>query len=114
MHMSELYTGHLHVASNNYTGRVYEDWREKYFRKPGVLMIEYLDSVPDKGAAYLFLKDLPGEHLHTSIGDVQITGNIIQIKTTRSLYIFFIEPECLSEKNVIELRKRVEKCFDDM
>ena len=74
-------------------------------------MIQYLDSVPNKGEAYLFLKDLPGQHLHTSIGDVQITGNIIQIKTTRSLYIFFIEPECLSEKNVIELRKRVENCF---
>ena len=114
MHMSKLYPGHLHIASNNSTGRVYQDWREKYDRKPGVLMIEYLDSVPDKGAAYLFLKDSPGEHLHTSIGDVQITDDIIQIRTSRSLYIFFIEPECLSEKNVIELRKRVEKCFDDI
>lgn len=114
MHMSELYTGHLHIASNNSSGRVYQDWRKKYFRKPSVLMIQYLDSVPNKGEAYLFLKDLPGEHLHISIGDVQITGNIIQIKTTRSLYVFFIEPECLLEKDVIELRKRVEKCFDDI
>ena len=74
-------------------------------------MIQYLDSVPNKGEAYLFLKDLPGRHLHTSIGDVQITDDIIQIKTSRGLYIFFREPECLSEKDVIELRKRVENCF---
>lgn len=114
MHMSKLYPGHLHIASNNHTGRVYEDWRKKYFRKAGALMIEYLDSVPNKGEAYLFLKDLPGEHLHTSIGDVQIMDDIIQVKTSRSLYIFIIEPECLSEINVIELRKRVEKCFDDI
>lgn len=112
MHMSELYTGHLHIASNNYTGRVYEDWRKNYYRKPGALAIEYLDTVPNKGEAYLFLKDLPGEHLHTSIGDVQITDDIVQIKTSRSLYIFIIEPECLSEKDVIELRKRVENCFN--
>lgn len=59
MHMSELYPGHLHIASNNSTGRVYEDWRKKYFRKPGALMIQFLDSVPNKGEAYLFLKDLP-------------------------------------------------------
>lgn len=56
MHMSKLYPGHLHIASNNHTGRVYKDWRKKYFRKAGALMIEYLDSVPNKGEAYLFLK----------------------------------------------------------
>ena len=109
MHMSELYTGHLHVASNNSTGRVYKDWREKYYRKSGALLIEYLDSVPDKGAAYLFLKDSPGEYLHTSIGDVQITDDIIQIRTSRSLYIFFIEPECLTDGDMEKLKKRAEK-----
>ena len=114
MHMSELYPGHLHIASNNSTGRVYKDWRKKYFRKPGALVIEYLDSVPNKGEAYLFLKDLPGEHLHTSIGDVKITGDIIQVRTSWSLYVFIKDSECLLEKDVIELRKRVEKCFDDI
>lgn len=114
MHMSKLYTGHLHIASNNNTGRIYQDWRKKYYRKPGAFVIQYLDSVPDKGAAYLFLKDSPGEHLHTSIGDVQITADIIQIRTSRSLYVFIKDSECLLEKDVIELRKRVEKCFDDI
>ena len=109
MHMSKLYPGHLHIASNNHTGRVYEDWRKKYFRKAGALMIEYLDSVPDKGAAYLFLKDSPGEHLHTSIGDVQITDDIIPIRTSRRLYIFFIEPECLTDEDIEKLKKRTEK-----
>ena len=114
MHMSELYPGHLHIASNNSTGRVYEDWRKKYFRKPGALMIQYLDSVPNKGEAYLFLKDLPGEYLHTSIGDVKIIGDIIQVRTSQSLYVFIKDSECLLEKDMIELRKRVEKCFDDI
>lgn len=109
MHMSELYPGHLHIASNNNTGRVYQDWRKKYYRKPEAFVIQYLDSVPDKGAAYLFLKDSPGEHLHTSIGDVQITDDIIQIRTSRSLYIFFIEPECLTDGDMEKLKKRTEK-----
>lgn len=109
MHMSKLYPGHLHIASNNHTGRVYKDWRKKYIRKAGALMIEYLDSVPNKGEAYLFLKDLPGEHLHTSIGDVQITDDIIHIRTSRSLYIFFIEPECLTDEDMKKLKKRTEK-----
>ena len=109
MHMSELYPGHLQIASNNSTGRVYEDWRKNYYRRSGVLMIEYLDSVPDKGEAYLFLKDLPGEHLHTSIGNVQITDDIIQIRTSRSLYIFFIEPECLTDEDMKKLKKRTKK-----
>ena len=109
MHMSELYPGHLHIASNNNTGRVYQDWRKKYYRKPGAFVIQYLDSVPDKGAVYLFLKDSPGEHLHTSIGDVQITDDIIQIRTSRSLYIFFIEPECLTDEDMKKLKKRTEK-----
>lgn len=72
-------------------------------------MIEYLDSVPNKGEAYLFLKDLPGAHLHTSIGDVQITDDIIHIRTSRSLYIFFIEPECLTDEDMKKLKKRTEK-----
>ena len=35
MHMSELYPEHLHIASNNSTCRVYEDWRKKYYRRSG-------------------------------------------------------------------------------
>lgn len=114
MHLSEVYPGYLRTAVDNSNGRAYRDWRRKYFQKPGVIVIQYLDSETDKGSAYLFLKDLPGEHLRTSIGDVQITDDTIQIKTVRSLYMFLRNSECLSEVDMVELKKRAEKCFGKM
>lgn len=112
MHLSEIYPGYLRMAADNNRGFAYRDWRRKYFQKPGILIIQHLDSEPDKGSAYLFLKGLPGEHLRTSIGDVKISDDTIQIKAVRSLYLFLRNSECLSESDMVELKKRAEKCFD--
>ena len=114
MHLREVYPGYLRITADNNRGFAYRDWRRKYFQKPGVIVIQYLDSEQDKGSAYLFLKDLPGEHLCTSIGDVHITDDTIQIKTVRSLYLLFRNSKCLSDVDMVELKKRAEKCLGKM
>lgn len=86
-----------------------DDFRSDYYDVPGIIAVyKSKRKAPGKRFAYFFPNEPDStnqRYLRTSLGEMEESGTKITVRTTRSVYKFRIEENCLSqeEKDILEI-----------